>query len=158
MWLVTTIGFYSVVAHRDLPDTLLVRGRVKADLETLKKEVMPSLSKVIYVSDADYPYRATISRADFNTGMVKLVDMIVYDNFKSAVASKQGFARANVYHKVWSVLLALEANKKRIQNYWTKGLNLLPPPKEVDEAEQLARFNSIMNDMNDDTRTTGTER
>jgi hypothetical protein len=36
MWLVTTQGFYSVVAHRGDPDRVLVRARVREDLEALR--------------------------------------------------------------------------------------------------------------------------
>ncbi len=42
MWLVTTQGFYSAVAHRDDPDKVLVRGRTRGDIEALREQI-PSI-------------------------------------------------------------------------------------------------------------------
>src|SRR2546430_6376685 len=39
MWLITTQGFYSVVAHRDQPDMLLVRARTSDDTAALKRQI-----------------------------------------------------------------------------------------------------------------------
>ena len=39
MWLFTTQGFYSVVAHRRDPDRLLVRARAREDLEALRDQI-----------------------------------------------------------------------------------------------------------------------
>ncbi|MFN8150301.1 MAG: hypothetical protein U0R24_04125 [Solirubrobacterales bacterium] len=40
MWLFTTQGFYSVVAHRDDPETLIVRGRTREDIEALREQIL----------------------------------------------------------------------------------------------------------------------
>lgn len=34
MWIAATSGFYSIVQHRDFPDQVLIRARVKKDLES----------------------------------------------------------------------------------------------------------------------------
>lgn len=39
MWLITTQGFYSVVAHRTDPDRVLVRCRTQADIEALRVQI-----------------------------------------------------------------------------------------------------------------------
>lgn len=102
MWLYTTFGFYSVVAHRDLEDTLLVRARVQGDLEKLR-EVMPELGVIQETPDADYAYRAIITRPDLARGMTELVKYLDYPNFKNAVMERQGLARERAYEDVWRV-------------------------------------------------------
>ena len=81
MWVATTQGFYSVVAHRDEPDKLLVRARTREDIETLREQI-PALAQL--VTDLDY------------------------DNFKNAVAERQGAERAALYGVVWRELLRLQ--------------------------------------------------
>lgn len=110
MWLMTTQGFYSAVEHRGKKDTILVRARVRGDLERLKKQLPAAKVKGrIYRDDtADYPFRLDLSRAEFGTVLLGLEDDIDYANFKSAVAKKQGHRRAGVYHRIWSVLCDLE--------------------------------------------------
>lgn len=108
MWIVTTIGFYSVV--RKPGDALLtVRGRAAADLDRLRDQYMPQLSPTLTGQGTDYPVRATISKKDFTAGMAKLAMAIDYGNFKSEVAHAMGHGRAEVYSDVWSVLKHIEA-------------------------------------------------
>ena len=38
MWVMTTQGFYSVVAHRDEPDSVIVRARTSEDIEALREQ------------------------------------------------------------------------------------------------------------------------
>ncbi len=106
MWLVTTQGFYSVVAHRDDADKLLVRGRVREDLEALKKQI-PGL-RVFTDRTADYHWRAVVTRAEWTAALALLAEEIEYDNFKGAVAELQGHERARIYSHVWGELLSLQ--------------------------------------------------
>ena len=106
MWLVTTQGFYSVVAHREDPGTLIVRGRTRDDLEALREQV-PGLEPFEDPA-ADYRYRAYVSRSEWLAAVAQLISDVDYDNFKSAVAARQGAARAQVYGSVWADLLALQ--------------------------------------------------
>ena len=106
MWLVTTQGFYSVVAHREDPDTLIVRGRSRDDLEALREQV-PDLEPFEDPS-ADYRHRAYVSRAEWLAAVAQLTCDVDYDNFKNAVAARQGAARAKVYGSVWADLLSLQ--------------------------------------------------
>ena len=109
MWTITTRGFYSVVAHRDLPDTVLVRGRSRADLEALEP-LIPNL-EVFEDSTADYRYRAVVGAADWRTALDVMASEVDYDNFKNAVAREQGRERAHVYGEVWGVLRGLQADR-----------------------------------------------
>ena len=102
MWLFTTRGFFSMVEHKDNENLLLVRARVRDDLENLR-ELMPELGLVQETPDADYAYRATITRTAFARGMSELVKELDYTNFKSAVMEEQGLVREQAYEDVWRV-------------------------------------------------------
>ncbi|MBM3267017.1 MAG: hypothetical protein FJZ01_05140 [Candidatus Sericytochromatia bacterium] len=107
MWLFTAIGFFSVVAHRDSPESLLVRARACEDLAALRERYLPDLSPTEATPSADYPYRATVSRKAFGQALVWLATTIDYDNFKTRVAKAQGADRAHLYSEVWSVMRGL---------------------------------------------------
>src|SRR3954447_12316660 len=107
MWMLSTIGFFSVVALRDDPERLLVRSRARADLEALRDHYLPDL-EIVEGAGTDYRYRGFVARADFEPVAAKLVAAIDYPNFKDAVAERQGSSRAHVYSDVWSVLYKLQ--------------------------------------------------
>ena len=106
MWLVTTQGFYSVVAHRTKPEHLLVRARAREDLEALRLQ-LPSI-ELHEDASADYRWRAEVHRDDWRRTVMQLVDRIDYDNFKNEVARRQGMKREAVYHRVWRELQRLQ--------------------------------------------------
>jgi len=106
MWIATTQGFYSVVAHRDDADRLLVRSRTRDDIEALHEQI-PSLEPFEDPS-ADYRHRAVVSRAEWLAALAQLVTEIDYDNFKDAVAARQGNERSHLYGRIWSILLELQ--------------------------------------------------
>ena len=106
MWLITTQGFYSVVAHRDEPDKLLVRARTREDIEALREQI-PTLEP-FEDRHADYRHRAVVGRAEWVAALAQLVTEIDYDNFKDAVAARQGRERSGLYGRIWSILLELQ--------------------------------------------------
>jgi hypothetical protein len=106
MWLFTTQGFYSVVAHRRDPERLIVRARAREDLEALRAEI-PEL-RIFSDPDADYRWRAIVSRAEWVAAVAQLAADVDYDNFKSAVAARQGRGRERLYHRVWAALQELQ--------------------------------------------------
>ncbi len=108
MWIFTAIGFFSVVAHRDSPESLLVRARVAADLDALRTRYLPDLSATVASPEADYPFRATVSRKAFGQALVWLATAIDYDNFKHRIAEIQGAEREQTYLEVWRALRRLE--------------------------------------------------
>ena len=107
MWVMTTQGFYSVVAHRDEPDSVIVRARTREDIEALREQI-PDLEPFEDPS-ADYRHRAIVDRAEWVAAIAQLTIEIDYDNFKNAVARRQGPERASVYGTVWRDLLQLQA-------------------------------------------------
>lgn len=103
MWIMTTIGFFSVV-QKSGTKNLTVRARVGSDLDRLRQQYLPGLSPTKTTPDNDYRYRATVSHQDLASAMSKIVTDITYSNFKSEVGRAQGHDRAHVYADVWSVL------------------------------------------------------
>jgi hypothetical protein len=107
VWVMTTRGFYSVVQDDEDPDTLLVRARVRGDLERLG-EIIEGL-ELWHDPAADYAWRAPVARSEWAYALGVLAGEIDYRNFKEAVAERQGEERASVYGQVWSALYWLQA-------------------------------------------------
>lgn len=111
MWLITPIGFFSIVQKpSDVADgTLTVRARVRADLEALRTQYLPDLGPVSESQANDYRFRAVAPRAQVASTMAAMVNDLDYSNFKNQVAKVQGQARAHLYHDVWDVLYRLQS-------------------------------------------------
>lgn len=103
MWLFTNIGFFSAV-QKPGTDFLTVRARVKQDLENLRQNYLPQLSATQAKGGTDYPWRATVSHADFAAALGKIAMDIDYSNYKNEVTARQGKVRASRYGKVWQAL------------------------------------------------------
>jgi len=107
MWLYTKVGFFSVVAPEnpssDGREYLVVRARVRKDLENLGEKYLPNLGNIIETKTSDYRFRAIVPKAEFGMVMYKIVKDIDYPNFKDAVKKEQGEKRAHVYGSVWAV-------------------------------------------------------
>lgn len=112
MWLITSIGFFSIVEKPTdrRSEALTIRARVKSDLVALRRDYMPSLGRIRDSSDTDYRYRATAARIDVSRALAQMVARLDYSNFKSEVAMRQGVERAHVYHDVWEALHNLQDN------------------------------------------------
>ncbi len=106
MWLFTTIGFFSVVADRGDPDRVLVRARSREDIEALRRH-LPEIEPFTEPG-ADYRWRAFVARADWVRAVAELAAEIDYDNFKNAVADRQGRERSHLYMEVWQAMLKLQ--------------------------------------------------
>lgn len=110
MWLFTTQGFYSAVAHRDDPERVIVRARAREDLEALKEQI-PTL-RILEDARADYRYRAIVTLEQWVAAAAILAAGIDYDNFKAAVARRQGPERERVYVRVWAALAELPRRRR----------------------------------------------
>jgi hypothetical protein len=112
MWLITPIGFYSIVCKPGDAEAknLTIRARVKSDLEALRQEYLPSLGTISEDAGTDYRFRAKAKREEVEKALPLMVQQLDYENFKDEVANKQGKYRAQVYHKVWDVLFTLQRN------------------------------------------------
>ncbi len=106
MWVMTTRGFFSVVADRDDASQVLVRARVRQDLEALAE--VGDLPEIAETPTADYRWRVRLSRAEWSRALARLAEEIEYPNFKDAVAERQGHEREGSYHRIWAVLRELQ--------------------------------------------------
>jgi hypothetical protein len=112
MWLFTTLGFYSVVAHRDHPDTVLIRARAREDLDALRTHHLPDL-EIIENAGSDYRWRAYVERLEWEHAAAQMAADIDYPNFKDAVADRQGYERAKRYMEIWQVMHGLQDGSAR---------------------------------------------
>lgn len=112
MWLITQIGFFSIVRKPSdaKAGTLTIRARVRGDLDALRQHCLPGLGAIEETQDTDYRFRATAPRAQVSAAMARLVDDLDYGNFKSEVGKRQGAARLALYHDVWKVLHRLQTD------------------------------------------------
>jgi hypothetical protein len=105
MWVITTRGFYSVVAHVDDSTRALVRARAREDLGALG---LVSDLRIVETPNADHRWRASVDRAAWVAAVALIADAVDYPNFKSAVAEQQGWERAEPLHDVWTTLRCLQ--------------------------------------------------
>ncbi|TFV96172.1 hypothetical protein E4S40_08080 [Algoriphagus kandeliae] len=100
MWIASKNGFISIVQHRDMPDQVLLRARVKKDLESL----FPS-EEIIATPEADYGFRVFVSKEKAVEIISKQVMDIDYPNFKNAIAKIPNQRdKLDAYHDIWGVM------------------------------------------------------
>ena len=100
MWIQFNNAFLSIVINRDNKSELLVRARVKGDIEAIFPD-----ADVFEDNNADYKYRALISKAKVAARMMLKMTEINYDNFKNSVKETD---RKQAYSKVWTELRKLQ--------------------------------------------------
>lgn len=115
MWLITPVGFFSVVQKPSdvAANTLTVRARVRSDLEALRQHFLFGMGEIVESKTNDYRFRAVAPRAEVAASMAAMVNELDYSNFKNQVSKVQGSARAHLYHDVWDVLNRLQSEPKR---------------------------------------------
>lgn len=128
MWLMTEIGFFSIVqkAEDKAAGLLTVRSRVRSDLEALGKTHLKFVGPIKENAGTDYPYRARARQADVAVAMAKFAADVDYSNFKDRVQKTHGSARAKAYHAVWDVLFNLEKAEAKAAKPAPK-LAIVPP-------------------------------
>lgn len=105
MWLITTSGFFSIVAKPgDADDGMLtVRARAAVDLDQLRDQYLPELEPTKAGGGTDYPFRARAPKVAVARAAAAVVNDIDYVNFKSRVR-KDDPDREHVYTGVWTAL------------------------------------------------------
>jgi hypothetical protein len=115
MWIYSTKGFFSIVQNRDNPDQVIIRARLKKDIDDLKR-VFDSLklrtTKIAENSRADYRYRFTADRMDWITVMIRLMVDLHYTNFKDEVYNVESGEvrerRHDAYLRIWAIMCNLQ--------------------------------------------------
>lgn len=128
MWLITPVGFFSVVRKPSdvRAKTLTVRARVRSDLEALRAHHLAELGDIHESATNDYRYRATAPQAAVAYAMMSLVETLDYDNFKNTVKDRAGSRRAHLYHDVWDVLYRLQLEPGAYERSVPNALNRKP--------------------------------
>ena len=95
MWIFTKDGFVSIVQCDRQPRLLVVRGRVKGDVERLM-----ACRGVFEDRDGhhDYRYRAYLDKDRVADKIAEHVCAIRYPNFKPAISDKR---RHRYYFQIW---------------------------------------------------------
>ena len=95
MWIFAKDGFLSIKQHDRQPRLLVVRGRVKGDIERLMgvQEVVEDAT-----GEHDYRYRTFLDRDRVADRIAEHVCAIRYAAFKPAVSDKR---RTPYYFDVW---------------------------------------------------------
>jgi 8-oxo-dGTP pyrophosphatase MutT (NUDIX family) len=135
MWIITRIGFFSIVQkpHDKKNNTLTIRARRYDDLIALRDAVWPAHELKHewdigygYGCGSDYAHRMSVPAADFGQRLGEWMQKdICYSNFKEEVSHTQGRAREVIYHRVWAQLLSLENDQFEWQ---------LPPDMEYPQS------------------------
>lgn len=105
MWLFTKNSFIAVVQHRERPNDVLVRARVKKHLSRL----FPKKAKEIFEdAEADYRWRLIVSKQEL-AGRISdyILQNLDYDNFKAAQEADDP-AWSHFLHAVWGEGLRLQ--------------------------------------------------
>lgn len=105
MWLCTKNSFISVVQHRERPDDVLVRARVKNHLVRFFPEKSGQIQRD---DDADYRWRLLIPKQELADRIsVYILQSLNYDNFKAAQDADDP-AWSCFLHEVWGEGLRLQ--------------------------------------------------
>jgi len=139
MWLITSEGFISVVAHNEKPDTLLVRARDEGSLLSLVEATGATLRRT---PSNDYPIRSGVSREALAAWVADQITQLDYTNYKAHMCSvRPEFGDA--LHDVWAAMQAVET-PRITQGDRDCAAKLYPNQKWTDaDIEMLKRLGHI---------------
>lgn len=103
MWIYMKDGFFSVIQHPSSKKHVLIRARVKGDLEKVFPEVGGSVE---VTPDSDYRFRVPLSKSTFAAKLGEHALMIDYNNFKNAINDKE--RREYWYEQVWDTMVMMQ--------------------------------------------------
>lgn len=130
MWVFLSGSFLSIVAHNDRPSYLMVRARLRGDIERVFPHVEVRETPV-----ADYRFRAEVHRSRVAEEMKSAVLDITYTNFKKSVPDVM---RHHAYLRVWNVMAdeqeiarQVEVDEKAMQRGLYSTADLVTPKRGV---------------------------
>ncbi len=98
MWLFLKNSFLSVVEDRNDKNNLLVRSRIKGDIEKIFSD-----AEILQIPNSDYKFRSFIPRYKVIEKIKEELENINYPNFKNEVG-KHDLERASNYSKIWQIM------------------------------------------------------
>lgn len=106
MWIFFNDAFISVVAARGKPDHVMVRARVRGDLERL---FVGAGDRVEHTPEADYSWRLVAARTEVAQLLSdEIMERVDYDNFKNSVAEND---RHDAYLRTWMAMRDLQRSR-----------------------------------------------
>ena len=115
MWIFTTRGFFSIVEHKKDPNRVVIRARIRKDIDNIKmlfEELGLRVSDVVENVGSDYRYRVFASRPDWASVITQLITDMGYTNFKNAVfdvdSPKVRDKRHEAYLDIWAIMQELQ--------------------------------------------------
>jgi hypothetical protein len=127
MWIFTKKGFVSIVEDRNDPNCLLVRSRIKGDLERIFKNALGSVhTEVSETPDADYRFRVFLPRDLVASTIQEEAQDIDYDNFKNGyrdngdVPAAQRSLCHNHMHDVWGAMMNAQREAQNLEEDYEK--------------------------------------
>jgi hypothetical protein len=124
MWVFTNKGFFSIVEDRNDSTKLLVRSRIKGDLERVfGDEIEEAGAWVTETPKADYRFRVFLPKEMVVAQIAREVSEIDYGNFKNSFAGNADLPsplRAIMkYHMsdVWSAMWAAQKEAKEWEKH-----------------------------------------
>lgn len=103
MWVFLNNSFLSIVENRNNKEELLVRSRVRGDID----KIFPD-SNIFEMENSDYKYRSYIKKIEVSEKIKEIVTNINYDNFKNSI-SKSEDQRHSSYLNVWNEMRKLQS-------------------------------------------------
>ena len=103
MWVFLNNSFLSIVENRNNKEELLVRSRVRGDID----KIFPD-SNIFEMENSDYKYRSYIKKIEVSEKIREIVTNINYDNFKNSI-SKSEDQRHSSYLNVWYEMRKLQS-------------------------------------------------
>ncbi len=101
MWIFTLDGFFSAVQDRNDPGQIMVRSRLRVDLEKMLARLEMKETEILAWVGTDYAYRVFIPRSAWRGYLEMMSDGLDYTNFKAAVVEHQDQGRSAAYYSVW---------------------------------------------------------
>jgi len=98
MWIFSSQGFLSIVAHSGKPDILIVRSRFRGHIE----RIFPR-AHVQEDNNMDYRFRTQLPAKEVSEVIARMVSEISYDNFKACLdVSEEDYVNScfDVYNAV----------------------------------------------------------
>lgn len=102
MWIFLKDGFFSVIEHPDSKKHVVIRARVKGDIE----KVFPENGGVEMTEDSDYRFRAPMTKDRFASHIAQQATLINYKNFKNSINDKE--RREYWYEEVWNTMANMQ--------------------------------------------------
>lgn len=105
MWIFSRDGFFSIVQNKYCrSDEIMVRSRLKKDLEFLSKKI--KVGKILGPNKKeDYPYFAIVKKSSFAGYVSHETIGVVYENFRDAVSQvDQDEKREVAYMAAWGAI------------------------------------------------------